>query len=368
ALIDHQALAANYRTLQAATTAEVIPIVKADAYGHGLDAVAATLEAAGAPLVGIAQVDEALAHLRRRAHGPHIFSWLYGPDQHDDLVAAIRANMHLAVAAPWQIDAVVAAARAAGRSAQIHLKVETGMGRAGIPLAEFPAVATRVADQSELHVIGLYSHLACADSDREVTTAQRMRFDEAIAIAKHFDFALSYIHLAASAGTLWHSETHYTHVRPGIALYGIAPDDTDAHRLNLQPVMRLEATLTSVKSLGAGTPISYGHSAVVKTDTQVGIVPLGYADGIDRAASNRGYVTHQASGRQCPILGRICMDQFMIDLGAQTTARAGDRIVVWGDGGPSVSQWATWVGTIGYEITTRLGVRVPRVHQGSSDG
>lgn len=363
AFIDHAALAANYATISAATKAELIPIVKADAYGHGLDEVAATLEEAGAKLIGIAQVAEALAYLRRRAHGPEVFAWIYSPNQQDDLVAAIRAHMHLAIAAPWQIEAVAAAAKIAGCAARVHLKVDTGMGRAGVLPEDFPAFAARIADQAHLQVVGCYSHLACADSDRQTTAEQIARFSEVVKIARSYDFALQYVDLAASGGTLWHPDAHFTHVRPGIALYGIAPDDSDAASLNLQPVMTLSAELISVKAMPRGAKISYGHTATLAADTTLGIVPLGYADGIDRHASNRGAVTHAASGVRCPIVGRICMDQFVIDLGDVPNPQPGDAVTLWGSGGPSASDWARWAETIGYEITTRLGARVPRIHQ-----
>lgn len=363
AYIDHAALAANFQAIGAATNAELIPIVKADAYGHGLDEVAATLEDCGARLIGIAQVAEALAYLRRRAHGPQVFAWIYAPSQQEDLVAAIRAKMHLAVQAPWQIDALAAAATTAGMPALVHLKVDTGMGRAGVLARDFPAFAERIATCEQLHVVGCYSHLACADSDQKATAAQIRCFDEVLEVARSYDFALQYVDLAASGGVLWHPEAHYTHVRPGIALYGIAPDDSAASEVNLQPVMTLQAELISVKAMASGAKISYGHTATLTRDTTLGIVPLGYADGIDRHASNRAEVTHQESGVRCPIVGRICMDQFIVDLGDVPNPQPGDVVTLWGSGGPSASDWARWAETIGYEITTRLGTRVPRIHQ-----
>lgn len=363
AYIDHGALRANIAYLRQQTQAELIPIVKADAYGHGLVQVATTLAECGVELMGVAQLGEALEliELLSAEQRPSIFTWIYTPAQQADLAAAIAAGCHLSIPGPWAVPAVAAAAHAAGRPARVHLAVDTGMGREGVLVDDLTTLLAGVRAHPELEIVGLWTHLARADDDAAITAQQNERFAAALAIISGAGVQVRYAHAAAAGGTLWHPATHYTHVRPGIALYGLMPDDSDARAADLQPVMRLEADLISVKEVPAGTPVSYGHTEVVGP-TRLGIVPLGYADGIDRHASGRGEVA-LADGTRARCVGRICMDQFIIDLGPDSTAQVGDTVCVWGPDGPSASEWARAAGTIGYEMVTRLGVRVPRVHE-----
>ncbi|MDO5701634.1 MAG: alanine racemase [Bowdeniella nasicola] len=360
AIIDHAALAANLATLRETTSAELMPIVKADAYGHGLAACLPTLAHAGVRMVGIAQLAEALTVAEERPR-PEIFTWLYSPHQGAELEEAVRRGMHLSVPAPWALDAVARAAHTARTEARVHLKVDTGMGRGGVLPTDLADLARRAAATEGVRVVGLWSHLARADDDRETTAAQERCFTAAVQEVRANGLAPTHLHLAASGGTLWHPACHHTHVRPGIALYGVSPDDSPAEALGLRPVMRLEADLISVKAVPEGTPVSYGHTQTVGPTT-LGIVPLGYADGIDRAASSRAFV--MVAGRRCPVVGRICMDQFVIDLGPDCEVRVGETATVWGASGVSASDWARAAGTIGYEMLARLGPRVPRLHVG----
>lgn len=360
AIIDHGALAHNFRTLAASVDAEVMTIVKADAYGHGLAPCVATLQRAGARIIGIAQLAEAIelaAHTRGAR--PEIFTWIYSPTQLGDIRDAIRFGLQLSVPDTWALDAIARAMPDGVEPLRVHLKIDTGMGRGGVLADDAGALIEAALATPGIEVVGLWSHLACADTDSDATARQEEVFATALARAQAAGAPIRYAHLAASGGALWHPATRHTHVRPGIAIYGIMPDDSDPAAANLRPVMRLEAELTSVKQVPGGTPVSYGHTETVGATT-LGIVPLGYADGMDRHASSRAHVT--VGGRMCRVVGRICMDQFVIDLGPESSARVGDTAIVWGPGGPSASDWARAAGTIGYEMVARLGPRVPRIH------
>uniref|UniRef100_UPI00404B8D55 alanine racemase n=1 Tax=Georgenia sp. M64 TaxID=3120520 RepID=UPI00404B8D55 len=366
AVVDLGAVAGNVAALRgAAPTAEMMAVVKADAYGHGLLPVARTAVAAGATWLGVAQLEEALL-LRAGLPGPRILTWLYAPGA--PLHLALTADLDLSASAPWAVREVAAAARATGRTARVHLKVDTGMGRGGArpeAFGDLVDAARRAEAEGTIEVVGIWSHLACADEvDSPVTAAQTEAFAAAVAAAEAAGLRPQVRHLAASSGTLFHPATHFDLVRPGIAVYGLspAPEVAGAEALGLRPAMRLEARLTLVKPAPAGTAVSYGHTERTTTDTHLGVVPLGYGDGIPRAASSAGPV--QVAGRRLRVTGRVCMDQVVLDLGPDGGAVAeGDVAVLFGEGRagePTADDWARVCGTISYEIVTRLGARVPR--------
>jgi alanine racemase len=373
AVVDLAAISANVRTLAAvAPTAQVMAVVKADGYGHGLVPVARAAIAGGATWLGVAQSDEALALRAAGFDGP-ILTWLYSPS--GALRELIEADIDVSVAAPWALAAVVAAAREAGRTARIHLKVDTGLGRNGMLPPVFADVlddALKAQAEGAVAVVGVWSHFAMADEPEHPSVpAQQEVFAEAVALATSRGAALEVRHLANSAATLTNPSAHYDLVRPGIALYGIspAPQLGGPRVFGLVPAMTLEAELVSVKEVPAGYGVSYGHAYTTPTATVLGVVPLGYADGIPRHASGSlpehpgGPV--QVGGRRLAVAGRVCMDQFVVDLGPGAREVAGDRVELFGtgaDGGPLAEDWARAAGTIGYEIVTRLGVRVPRVY------
>nr|WP_226925160.1 alanine racemase [Georgenia thermotolerans] len=385
AVVDLGAITDNVGVLRAAAPrAEVMAVVKADAYGHGLLPVARAALDGGATWLGVAQLAEALelrAGLDAGAGGPAaasdgaaapahppILSWIFAPGA--PLGRALEADIDLSASAPWAVAEIAAAARATGRTARVHLEVDTGMGRGGArPEAFNELVAAAAAAQAEgtVDVVGVWSHLACADEPENPATGRQVEvFTAALAQAERGGLRPRVRHLAASAGTLFHPATHFDLVRPGIAVYGLSPAPAVASSaaLGLRPAMTLEARLVVVKAAPAGTPLSYGHTAVTTTDTHLGVVPLGYGDGIPRAASGLGPVT--VAGRRYHVAGRVCMDQVILDLGPESTDVAvGDTAVLFGDGRdgtPTADDWAAVVGTINYEIVTRLGARVPRVH------
>ncbi|MCK6209920.1 alanine racemase [Georgenia sp. EYE_87] len=383
AVVDLSAIRHNLGVLAAAAPgAQVMAVVKADAYGHGLLPVARAALAGGATWLGAAQLAEALelragldagtgtapdSGVRTATARPRILTWLFAPGA--PLGRALEADLDLSASAPWAVEEIAAAARATGRTARLHLKVDTGMGRGGARPEAFGDLldaASQARAEGAVDIVGIWSHLACADdADSPATAQQTAVFTAALAQAERAGVRPEVRHLAASSGTLFHPATHFDLVRPGIAVYGLtpAPGIAGGAQLGLRPAMRLEARLTVVKPAPAGTPLSYGHTARTTTDTHIAVVPLGYGDGVPRAASDRGPVT--VGGRRLHVAGRVCMDQVVVDLGPQGAGvREGDVAVLFGDGAaePSADDWAAASGTINYEIVTRLGARVPRIH------
>jgi alanine racemase len=374
AVVDLAAIRSNVATLvERAGPAQVLAVVKADAYGHGLVPVARAALAAGATWLGTAQVDEAVA-LRAAGITAPVLAWLYAPGA--ELATAIAADIDLSVGAAWALSDVVDAARETGRTARIHLKVDTGLGRNGVlPRELAPLVDAALAAEAEglVRLVGVWSHLAMADDPGHPTVrAQHQVFADAVALAEAHGARLEVRHLANSAATVTDPSIHYDLVRPGLAVYGLSPVPqlhTPAE-LGLRPAMRLEADLAVTKVVPAGQGVSYAHAYTTRTDTVLGVVPIGYADGVPRHASGTpdawgGPV--QVGGRRLGVAGRVCMDQFVLDLGPDATETAGDTVVLFGagdDGEPTAEDWARAAGTISYEIVTRLGARLPRVYVG----
>lgn len=377
ALVDLAAVRSNVASLTArAGSAAVMAVVKADGYGHGLLPTARAAVAGGATWLGTAQLDEALA-LRAAGIDARVLTWLYAPGA--DFAAALGADVDLSVGAPWTLVEVLDAARATGRTARLHLKVDTGLGRNGLAPAELGAVlgAALAAEAEGLcRVVGLWSHLAFADDPGHPTVrAQAVVFAEAVAAAEAAGARLEVRHLANSAATLTDPAIHYDLVRPGLAVYGLSPVPQlgDPAAFGLTPAMRLEADLALTKVVGAGQGVSYAHQYTTPAPTVLGLVPIGYADGVPRHASGTPQAWGgpvQVGGRRLGVAGRVCMDQFVLDLGADATEAAGDTVVLFGSGAggePTAEDWARQAGTISYEIVTRVGARVPRVYVGEQE-
>ena len=372
AVIDHAAIRANVERLRAAAgRAEVMVVVKADAYGHGGVPVARTALAAGATWLGVAQLGEALA-LRAAGIDAPLLTWLYAPGA--PLAAAVAAEIDISASAPWALDELAAAARAAGRPARVHLKVDTGMARGGARPEAWEGLvahAARLAAEGTVDIVGVWSHLARGDEPDQPTTDRQVEvFTAALAVAERAGLRPSLRHLAASSGTLLHPSTHFDLVRPGIAVYGHspAPDVADAVELGLRAAMRLEADVVLTKDLPAGVPVGYGHTFTTPVPGRLALLPLGYADGIPRHASNTAPV--QVGPHRSRVAGRVSMDQIVVHLPDGADVSAGDVAVLFGDardGHPTAQDWAAAVGTISYEIVTRLSNRVPRVHLSPED-
>ena len=399
AAVDLAAIRHNLGVLRAAAPGALqLATVKANAYGHGLLPVARAALDGGADWLGVAQLAEAFT-LRRgldeagvaRADAP-ILAWI--STSSSDFAAAIEADIDLSVSWTWVLADICAAARSVGRPARVHVKIDTGMSRAGSTLADLPALASALrmaADDGLVDVVGAWSHMSRADDLSEAgnaSTASHVRiFEEGLVILADAGVTPRIRHLSATSGILWHPEAHYDMVRAGIGLYGLSPDPAVAasEELGLIPALELRAPLTSVKVIEEGTPASYGGTWVAPTRRWIGLVPLGYGDGILRAVSNKArVVVHNASGPfNAPLIGRVCMDQFMVDLGpaegspGTPTARSGQAPAIPGDmatlfgsgiGGEALADdWAQAAGTINYEIVTHLGAHIPRIYRDGAD-
>ncbi|MER6629357.1 alanine racemase [Streptomyces sp. NPDC000987] len=365
--IDLAALRANVRALRAvASGAAVMAVVKSDAYGHGAVPCARAAVEAGATWLGTATPEEAFA-LRAAGLPGRVMCWLWTPG--GPWQQAIEADVDVSVSAMWALAEVTEAARRAGRPARVHLKADTGLGRngcqPGADWSELVDAARRAERDGLLRVTGLWSHFACADEPGHPSiAAQLAMFEEMAAHAEARGVRPEVRHMANSPALLTLPESHFDLVRTGIAMYGISPSPeigTPAD-FGLRPVMTLSASLALVKHVPGGHGVSYGHHYATPGDTTLGLVPVGYADGIPRHASGTGPVL--IGGKWRTVAGRVAMDQFVVDLGGDEP-EAGAEAVLFGPGDrgePTAEDWAQAAGTIAYEIVTRIGTRVPRVH------
>lgn len=357
-LIDTAAITENVRHLRRLTDSEVIAVVKADGYGHGAVRSAIAALAGGATRLGVADVSEAIA-LRRAGIDAPILAWLHAPGA--SFVEAAGRGIELGISSFDQLVAAASAATA-DRAVGVHLKVETGLGRNGIAPADAPVVfaeTARLERIGKLRVVGIFSHLSntSADDDR----AALSRFQEALALAARLGLTPPLTHIAASHAAIDLPEARLGCVRIGIGMYGLSPfADRSSADLGLRPAMTLRAAVAAVRRVPAGQGVSYGYTHRTDADTTLALVPLGYADGVPRAASGSGAV--RIGGETFPVAGRIAMDQFVVDVGDHPIA-VGDEALLFGDptlGAPPVEAWADAANTINYEIVTRIGPRAVR--------
>ncbi|MFZ2174201.1 MAG: alanine racemase [Rhodococcus sp. (in: high G+C Gram-positive bacteria)] len=369
AVIDLDAIAHNVRVLRdSAGDAAVMAVVKADAYNHGAVPVARAALAAGAAELGVTTVSEAL-ELRRAGIEAPILAWLHTVDA--DYLPAIAAGIDLGVSSARHLAAVVAAAREAGITASVTLKVDTGLNRNGIARDEFEQVlvdlARAQADEA-VRLRGMFSHLAHADEPHhDVIDIQRERLAAAVADAKRQGLVPDVVHLSNSAATLTRPDLRFDMVRPGIAIYGLSPVP-ELGRFGLRPAMTLRTRVALVKKVAAGEGVSYGHRWVAPHDTTVALLPFGYADGLPRALSGRFEV--QLGGDRRPGIGRVCMDQVVVDLGPDGAGvQEGDIAVFFGSGDlgePIAQDWADQLDTIHYEVVTGVRGRTVRSYVGGT--
>jgi alanine racemase len=372
AVVDLDAIARNVTAVRERVAgAQVMAVVKADAYGHGLVPAARAALAGGATWLGVAHVHEALA-LREAGVDADVLAWILTPGT--DLLPAVRRGVDVSVAAVWALEEVAAAARAAGTTARIHLEVDTGMSRGGASPGEWPAlldaVAKHVAD-GVVQVRGTWAHFASADVPGDPSVpAQLAAFEAALEGARRHGVDPGLRHHANSAAALFVPQARYDLVRVGLAVYGLspAPDRASGAELGLVPAMTLTARLAHVRRVPRGAGVSYGLTYTAARDTTLGLVPLGYGDGVPRHASWDGERSGEVlvAGARRRIAGRVCMDQVVLDLGDDVAA-PGDPAVVFGPGThgeATADDWARAAGTISWEIVTRIGARVPRRYAG----
>jgi alanine racemase len=363
--VDYGAITRNARILlERAGGAGLMAVVKADGYGHGLVETARAARAGGASWLGVAQPEEALA-LREAGDSGRLFAWLYGPDL--PAAALIAADVDLSVSSLSNLKAVLAGAKEAGSRARIHVCVDTGLGREGATPDDLPALLDAVERERSagtVEAVGIWSHLAWADAPGHPTIddqAEVFRF--ALDLASERGLTFEVRHLANSAAALTRPDLRFDLVRPGIALYGLSPiAGADAADPALTPAMSVTSVVALVKKVRAGHGVSYGHDYVTERETYLGLVPVGYADGVFRSAGGRAEVAIR--GHRYRIAGRVCMDQFVVDLGPSTSVAEGDVVTLIGPDGPTAREWADAAGTIDYEIVCRFGGLRPKVVAG----
>lgn len=360
--IDTGAISRNVERLAGGTEAAVMAVVKADAYGHGLVDAGRAAREGGALWLGVAQPGEALA-LRAAGDTGRVLTWLYGPEL--PATELVAASVDVSASSVPVLDAIVAGAREAGRVARVHLCVDTGLGREGARPDALPELLTHARaaqDAGQVEVVGMWSHLAWADAPGHPTIdAQASVFREALALTEGAGLSLDVRHLANSACTLTRPDLHFDLVRPGIAVYGLPPvEDPNGENFGLEPAMSVTSELVLVKAVAAGQGVSYGHEYITERATTLGLVSAGYADGVFRAAGGKAEVAIR--GRRYRIAGRVCMDQFVVDLGPDTECAPGDVVTLIGPDGPSARDWAHATGTIDYEVVCRFGGLRPKVH------
>ncbi|MDQ1123212.1 alanine racemase [Microbacterium trichothecenolyticum] len=363
ALIDVDAIAENVRHIRKLTDAEVIAVVKADGYGHGAHRAAVAALRGGAARIGVSDIGEALA-LRRAGIRAPLFAWLHAPGA--SFAEAVSHDIELGIS---DIDQLLRAGAAATgeRPAAVHLKIETGLSRNGIAPADWRVVfseAARLERIGRLRVVGLFSHLS--NSSEADDLAALARFEEGVVLAAGAGLNPPLRHIAATHAAFALPAARLGCVRIGIGIYGVSPfHDRSSADLGLRPAMTLRGAVAAVRRVPAGTGVSYGYAYRTERDTSLALIPLGYADGVPRQASDRGPVT--IGGRRLRVAGRIAMDQFVVDVGDHPVS-VGDEVVLFGDptlGVPSAREWGDAADTIDYEIVTRVGPRVPRREVGS---
>ena len=367
-VVDLEAIRRNVRVLRdlvAPDGADVMVVVKADGYGHGIVETARAARDAGAPWLGVATIDEAV-RLREAGDTGRLLSWLNLPG--DDWAAAIERDVDVTAYSVAELDAIHAAV--SSRPARVQLKIDTGLSRGGVAGDLWPDVvaAARAGEvDGAWRITGIWSHFACSDEpDHPANAAQEKAFRDALDVAERAGLRPDVRHLANSAGAILRPSSRFDLVRCGIAAYGLDPAPGVTPDLGLEPAMTVTAPLVLTKDLAAGASVSYGHTWTAPGATRVGLVPLGYGDGVPRHAGNTAEVW--VDGKRRPIRGRICMDQFVVDLG-DDAADVGDEVVLFGPGTagePTADDWALACGTIHYEIVTRVGGRLSRRYTGAT--
>ena len=366
AVVDLGAIGHNVRVLREhAGGAQVMAVVKADGYGHGATQVARTALAAGAAELGVATVDEALA-LRADGITAPVLAWLHRPGI--DFGPAVLADVEIAVSSVRQLDELVDAVRRTGRTAAVTVKVDTGLNRNGVAAGDYRSMLTALRQavaEDAVRLRGLMSHMVYADEpDNPINNVQAQRFTEMAQQARNQGLRFELAHLANSSATMSRPDLAFDMVRPGVAVYGLSPVPALGD-MGLVPAMTVKCAVALVKPIRAGEGVSYGHTWIAERDTTVGLLPIGYADGVFRALGGRLDVL--INGRRRPGVGRICMDQFVVDLGpGNVDVTEGDEAILFGSGArgePTAQDWADLLGTIHYEVVTSPRGRITRTYR-----
>ncbi|MGF2953328.1 alanine racemase [Mycobacterium sp. THU-M116] len=366
AVVDLGAIEHNVRVLREhAGHGQVMAVVKADGYGHGATRVARAALTSGAAELGVATVDEALA-LRADGIAAPVLAWLHPPGI--DFGPALLADIQIAISSPRQLGELLDAARRTGQTATVTVKADTGLNRNGVLPAQFPSLLDalrRAVAEGAVRARGLMSHLVHADQpDSPINDVQARRFAELLATVRDQGMRFEVAHLSNSSATMSRPDLAFDLVRPGIAVYGLSPVPVLGD-MGLVPAMTVKCTVALVKAIRAGEGVSYGHTWIADRDTNLALLPIGYADGVFRMLGGRLDVL--INGRRRPGVGRICMDQFLVDLGpGKPDVAEGDEAILFGPGGggePTAQDWADLLGTIHYEVVTSPRGRITRTYR-----
>ncbi len=357
--IDLQILKNNFKRLSEMTGANVMPVVKANAYGHGLERVAIELESTGAEWFGVARIEEAL-FLRKIGITANILVLGYTPPAR--VAHAIKNNISLTVYDFGVAKEYNNHAEGLGCALNLHAKIDTGMGRLGILFEDGLAFALFISRQANLNLEGLFTHFACADEPATDTTANQIkRFNAILCKLEESDIKRPLIHSANSAGIINYPDAHFDLARAGIAMYGHPPSHDTALPSDISAAISWKTRLISIKKLPAGHGVSYGHRYHTKSEERIGVVAVGYGDGLRRRSGNQVLIR----GKKVDIIGNVCMDQCMVQLDDIPDAVIGDEVVIMGtQQGAEIS--ATDIAdawdTINYEIICGLAARMPRYY------
>ena len=367
AVVDLDAIAHNVRLLREhAGSAQVMAVVKADGYGHGAVQVGRTALAAGAAELGVATIGEALA-LRSEGISSPVLAWLHPPGA--DFGPALQADVQIAVSSLRQLGELLEAVERTGRTATVTVKVDTGLSRNGVSATEYPQMLPalrRAQADGALRLRGIMSHLVHGDDPaNQFNDLQAQRLTDMVAKAKEQSVSFEIVHLCNSPAAMTRPDLAFDMVRPGIAVYGQTPIP-ERGDMGLRPAMTLKCPVALVRSVRAGDGVSYGHTWIAERDTNLALLPVGYADGVFRMLSGR--IDVLINGRPRRSVGRICMDQFVVDLGpGELDVAEGDDAILFGPGtqGESTAQdWADLLGTINYEVVTSPRGRITRTYRG----
>lgn len=341
-------------------TTKLMAVVKADAYGHGALPVARTALANGADRLAVAILDEALA-LRREGITAPILILGYTPSEQAHLVVENEI-----IQTVYSLDLTHALSTAAinqKKIAKVHVKIDTGMGRIGVTHEDAPNFVHAIGKLPGIFVEGAFTHMSSADGDESFSRLQFSRFTEAMSRIESLGTAIPVKHVANSATTLFFPEMHLDMVRAGIIIYGLFPVMPYMGKANLRPAMQLKSRVSQVKRVPENTPISYGRRFTTNAPATIATLPIGYADGWSRLLSNKAQVL--IHGKRVPIVGRVCMDQCMIDVTGVVGVNTDDEVVLFGTQADQilpVDEIATQIGTINYEVVCMISKRVPRIY------
>ncbi|HHU31434.1 MAG: alanine racemase [Zhaonellaceae bacterium] len=339
---------------------DMMAIVKANGYGHGAVQVAERAVKAGAVYLGVALLQEAI---ELRKHGITTPILILGYTSEEDYKLLVKYQITQGIYQLTQAEILNEIAKSQGVKAKVHVKIDTGMGRLGFSVQESVEAIEKIAKLSHVELEGVFSHLAMSDAkDKSYTYLQLEKFIKISQKLEQAGLDIKYKHLANSGGIIDLPETHFNLVRPGIILYGLYPsEEVDRTKIRLKQAMSFKTQISYVKEVPKGTSISYGCTYTTTRTSRIATLPLGYADGYSRLLSNRGMVL--VGGKRVPVVGKICMDQFMIDVTEVENVKPGDEVVLFGSQGQeflSVEEIAELIGTINYEVLCMVSYRVPR--------